>query len=146
MRTPSSRRKATNSARATGPVWPASELDGSWDAGLAAWRYRRVLAAIREREAQCTTHPHRPRRAEWDVVIDVPVPAGWRAYDSPSSIALYGCVGRLLSGHVERRPNGEGTVLAAFPLLPLRRAVWPLLRAAQRRRRLERTPPLDAAA
>ena len=128
-----------------GPVWPAAELDGSWDAGLAAWRYRRMLAAIREREAHYEAQAHHLPRASWDVVIDAPVPAGWREYDGRTAVGLYGCVGRLLSGSVDRRPNGEGTVLASFPLLPLRHAVRSRLSEA-RGRHSKRQAPVAAAA
>ena len=117
-------------------TWPAAELDPRWphaDPGLAAWRYRRILAVIDEHEASYRRHPMGRREGtppqEWDVSIAVPVAPGWRARPGQTELDAYGCRGELLSGVAT-----EGTVLAVFPLVALRRSVRERLRALRDRR------------
>ena len=138
---------ASTSLRPTA-TWPAAELEPGWpeaDPGLARWRYRRILSAIAEREEGYVAETLDPAstdalpvdRQQWEVLIAVPVPDGWRCTPGQTTIAAYGCVAALLSGEV-----AGGTVLASFPLLPLRREIgWRLrqLRCARRPLRETRT-------
>ena len=123
----------------SGPVWPAAELDESWDEGLSRWRYRRLLTAVAARNAYYPRHLPDYPAAQWEVLVDVPVPVGWTSVPGRTSLAAYGCVGTLLSGDIERRPNGEGTVLAYFPLVALRVAVTARLYALGERALAQRT-------
>ena len=114
-------------------TWPAAELDPRWpdiDPGLAAWRYRRVLDAIRS--ANATRAPacshaccagHRRDCPAAEVLVAVPVPAGWQRQPEQRTVAAYGCVATLVS-----REALDGTVLALFPRSALRREITRRLR------------------
>ena len=126
-------RPATKSDQPRPLTWPAAELHPRWpeiDPGLAAWRYRRVLDAIRTAEALRTPSCTKPCCAEpqrecetADVLIAVPVPNDWRWAPDRRTIAAYGCVATLVS-----REQTEGTVLALFPRAALRREMTRRLR------------------
>jgi hypothetical protein len=117
------------------PTWPAAELDPRWplaDPGLAAWRYRQILAAAQE-QAQAHTQGTCPApccrsgadipETECEVLVAVPVSDGWRARSGQATIVAYDCVGKLLTGEAV-----DGTVLAFFPRLALRRSIRARLR------------------
>ena len=114
-------------------TWPAAELDPHWpdiDPGLAAWRYRRVLDAIRSADATrtpacsqaCCAGQRRDCPAA-EVLIAVPVPAGWQRQPEQRTVAAFGCIATLVS-----REALDGTVLALFPLAALRREITRRLR------------------
>jgi hypothetical protein len=129
------------------PPWPARELDGSWDAALQIWRYRRLMEAIhvwREYYRRLhRRHGHRVPMAQQEVLIAVPVPEGWATAPGQRTICAYDCEGELLTGTL---CDGQ-TVLAYFPLVPL----WSAIRARlqqlrqQRQARASRQRPLGAA-
>ena len=129
----------TDRAHLTAPTeqrpltWPAAELDPRWpdiDPGLAVWRYRRVLDAIRSADAirtpacshACCAGQRRDCPAA-KVLVAVPVPAGWQHQPEQGTVAAYGCIATLVS-----REALDGTVLALFPLAALRREITCRLR------------------
>ena len=147
----------TDRARAADPTeqrpltWPAAELDPRWpdiDPGLATWRYRRVLDAVRSADATrtpacshaCCAGQRRDCPAA-EVLVAVPVPTGWQRQPEQRTVAAYGCVATLVS-----REALDGTVLALFPRSALRREITRRLREVKRLPRRSNAPRSRRAA